>query len=152
MVWGDIEPDHTKCRLPEYTELRQTWGCDADAKEPIFDIACTCDDPKICKRCEGHGRILIYRCPFHVLSQDRFLGTQVEEWFRAYIIFSERNTPPILGGWLDQSAKFTKICDIIDAERGHYTAVEQEEREREQKEAANAARAREREGQKGRRR
>lgn len=83
-------------------------------------LSCTAcnDNLKIDRGCEKDspipGRWVVggyesQRCPIKITNIDSF------EWLRAYQRY-EKGYLPNEGGWIDQSAKFNDIIDIIEAE------------------------------------
>jgi hypothetical protein len=114
----------------------------------VFEIGCgTCyGRDHACERCDGLGRIELYRCPTAVLSEAHpLMRVQVDLLMRAYLAMDRRNVLPVDGGFIEQSRSFLQACEIIDAERGRFEEMKEDKRERERQAAqakANVKRSR----------
>jgi hypothetical protein len=76
-------------------------------------------------------------------------GTQlhVDLLIRAYMHYDTRNVLPAVGGWLDQTRSFLYCVDLIDAEKGYWEGLADEELQRQRKGAELASKTK---GNKGR--
>lgn len=97
VAFGDVEARCPACvREPA---MREEWGCDQPAEEPVFWITCTtCDggDPH-CETCGGTAKQSMYRCPANVLWPGAGRLVDAYQW-------SEKGLLPSEGGVADQPA------------------------------------------------
>lgn len=114
LVFGEIEPNCGLCRRHDAGPLRAEWGCDAPSTVGgVYKITCPrCDGAsKDCERCDGSGKARMLRCPSSIV--DRRSWDAVE----AAIDYTERGSRPVPGGRYEQTAQFSRVVQIVGAER-----------------------------------
>ena len=83
-----------------------------------------------------------YRCPRSIVREAP-KGTQVhvDLLMRSYMHYDGRNVLPSEGGWLDQTRSFLYCVDMIDADKGYWEAMMDEEMDRQRKKSELAQRS-----------
>lgn len=104
-------------------KLREQWGCDTDAKQPVISmdcIACHGSNPD-CAECHGVGTIDIFRCPVWYVDQ-------LEDFLQMYCMY-KKGFLPVSGGALNQTHQFIEAVQFLDSQLNKLEKV-QLERER----------------------
>lgn len=130
-------PTCKRCRRPDSSELRKSWGCDEEAPRDVWSAPCPrCQglgDPT-CSRCDGVGEVAYRRCPSSMVNEaPPWFRVQLDLLMRSYSHYDRRNVLPAQGAWLDQSRSFLSGIDMIDSERSHweYLRIEHDRKEQE---------------------
>lgn len=131
-VSGRRFPDCSACR-PD-PSLRELWGCDEPAPEPVFSIGCSPCAGEDCERCEGTGEREFFTCPGKVVVGPE--GSRVSRFVRAYIDAERFGSLPVSGGQLDQSASWREACAVIDSERARWDGIRAEHQKKQRRRAA----------------
>lgn len=102
----EIEPPCGDCEMR--SDMRDQWGCDADAAETVAVVDCPrCfGSSETCERCKGVGSEAVYRCPSMLVDDESrvIVDASVE---------SEKGAWPEPGGYLDQSPRFIRARQIV---------------------------------------
>ena len=120
---------------------RKAWGCDGPAPFPVFEVTCSAcaggmslEVGDKCGACNGLGTVWFDRCPTSVLRNIPLsYRATVETAIRAYIQYDTRHVMPSSGGYVEQTAYFGAVVDIIDSERGRLDEIVNDKRDRERK-------------------
>jgi hypothetical protein len=131
---GKPFPDCDRCRRPRSAELRKSWGCDEEARRPVWESSCPrcAGTDSECGRCSGSGEVDYRRCPSAVLREAHpALRVHIDLLLRAYSHYDRRNVLPVQGAWMDQSRSFLAGVDLIDSERSYWEAQLRDHQERE---------------------
>lgn len=99
-------------------KLRARWGCDAPARDAVFETSCPrCDGGDAdCKVCGGTGQRRLFRCPA-VLAREGWVIATMD----AYYALDRFGTWPADGGFGAQSPWFISAVRLIENERGKIT-------------------------------
>lgn len=109
VAYGDVD-----ARCPECVDvptLREEWGCDAPAEDPVFWVTCpSCDGGKRdCETCGGRGRKYLFRCPARVLWSGAGRFVDAYGWY-------ERGMLPVDGGVSAQPALLMRAFKVFGRE------------------------------------
>lgn len=132
LAYGDPIVE-SKARCPECLHvpaLREAWGCDAPAPEPVFARTCPrCSgfEPE-CEVCSGSGTELVYRCAASQVTPD------VVALLSAYYDY-EKGVLPSPGPMQEQAVQFVDGVRLIEAERAAIEREREEARKRKEKAA-----------------
>lgn len=111
------------CKLCHDPKLRQAWGCDGPAQNPVFYLECVrCQDgPRdpACQLCRGQGLEPVYECPWRTMPREVADLMILYDFMKAGLGF------PADGGVQDQAALFLEAVRLIGMEENRY-AKEQE--------------------------
>jgi hypothetical protein len=141
MVWGaGVTEEVTGRRFPDCSacrpdpSLRDLWGCEEPAPEPVFSIGCSPCGGEDCERCEGSGERAFFSCPGKVLEGEG--GARVTRFVRAYLESERSGNLPVTGGQLDQTDSWRSASAVLEAERGRWEMIREDHRKKQRRRAA----------------
>lgn len=105
---GPQEAHCPKCREPA---LRERWGCDHDARMPVWKGTCEFCLGGGCEKCDGAGERMHFRCP---ASLGGWEGRRVIERTVAF----DLGILPCVGGYEDQTYSGMQAISLARSEQG----------------------------------
>lgn len=145
---GPLGGQHPHLLTQGQKDLRERWGCDCAAAEPLYTITCPrCDgsritpDGELCDQCETHGRQRgqkeISRCPTSHITKD------ISDAVRSYP-HAEAGGFPEDGGLMNQSPSYLNFVSTLSGESNRIRKEEADEAKSAQKAKSRAAQVRKR--------